>query len=193
MGPDIAIFRRHDAPTSDARTPRATQCPTGVIGRVCVRGPLVCRGYLRDDDDDVKRDAFWAGDGWFDTGDLGRLDRDGTLCLTGRSKEVINRGGEILSPFEIENAMATHPGVRECAAVPAPHAELQECVALIMCSSPTGAVPGLRVLCAHAAASLHPSKWCVRLRCLVCHHACPSPRRIMHTCFSMARAGRVCW
>ena len=63
---------------------------------------------------------------WFDTGDIGRLDSDGFLFITGRSKEVINRGGEIISPIEIEDAIQSHAGVSECACISVAHETLQE-------------------------------------------------------------------
>merc|ERR1719326_1851337 len=53
---------------------------------------------------------------WFRTGDLGTLDGDGFLKLVGRSKEVINRGGELISPFEVESMVMKFPGVRQCMA-----------------------------------------------------------------------------
>ncbi|KAK5722153.1 putative NRPS-like protein biosynthetic cluster [Elasticomyces elasticus] len=73
------------------------------VGRICVRGPPMFNGYLRADKS-VDQSCFDAA-GWFDTGDMGYLDADGFLYLTGRSKEVINRGGELISPFEVEEAV----------------------------------------------------------------------------------------
>jgi len=94
----------------------------GVEGEVQVRGPNVMAGY--EDDPEANRAAF--RDGWFRTGDLGYLDDDGYLFLTGRIKEMINRGGEKISPYEIESALRSHPAVAEAAVFPLPHARLGE-------------------------------------------------------------------
>ena len=96
--------------------------PLGASGEVVVRGPLVFRGYL--DDPQLTAQSF-AGE-WFRTGDLGHLDADGYLYLTGRIKEIINRGGEKISPLQIDSALATLPGVREAATFGIPHPSLGE-------------------------------------------------------------------
>lgn len=64
-------------------------------------------------------------DGWFSTGDMGHLDESGYLFISGRSKEIINRGGETISPFEIEEAVIQHACVKETLAFSAPHQEYQ--------------------------------------------------------------------
>jgi oxalate---CoA ligase len=71
--------------------------PAGVVGEVCINGPNVTSGYLNNPA--ANAEAF-AG-GWFHTGDQGFLDTDGFLTLTGRLKELINRGGEKISPIEV--------------------------------------------------------------------------------------------
>jgi oxalate---CoA ligase len=86
-------------------------CPSGVEGEVWVSGPTVVRGYLADASETTK--AF--ADGWFRTGDLGAFDRDGCLYLTGRIKNVINRGGEKISPEHVEDVLAGCDGVVEAA------------------------------------------------------------------------------
>ncbi|EPS45949.1 hypothetical protein H072_23 [Dactylellina haptotyla CBS 200.50] len=75
----------------------------GTVGRIAVRGQPVFGGYLRANHE-IDRSCF-TKNGWFDTGDMGYLDREGYLYITGRSKEVINRGGELISPFEIEETI----------------------------------------------------------------------------------------
>jgi acyl-CoA synthetase (AMP-forming)/AMP-acid ligase II/thioesterase domain-containing protein/acyl carrier protein len=85
-------------------------------GEVLVRGPSVTPGYV--DGEDV--------DGWFRTGDLGRLDADGYLTLTGRLKELINRGGEKVAPLEVEMELLRHPAVAEAVVFPLPHPRLGE-------------------------------------------------------------------
>lgn len=97
--------------------------PVGEAGEILVRGPGVMPGY-----EGVDREAF-SGD-WFHTGDQGYFDEEGYLYLTGRLKEMINRGGEKIAPLDIDQAAAAHPAVREAAAFPVPHPSLGETVAL---------------------------------------------------------------
>ena len=94
----------------------------GTEGEVVLRGDAVMDGYLGDER--ANREAF--RDGWFRTGDLGRLDRDGDLFITGRIKEIINRGGETISPLEIDHALAEHPSVFRTASFGVPHPTLNE-------------------------------------------------------------------
>lgn len=94
----------------------------GEEGEVSVRGENVMQGYL--DNPEANRAAFTRD--WFRTGDLGRLDQDGFLWLTGRAKEIINRGGEKVAPVEIENVLLTHEAVAEAVAFAIPHATLGE-------------------------------------------------------------------
>src|SRR5205085_7535339 len=68
-------------------------------------------------------------DGWFKTGDLGSLDADGYLFLKGRKKEFINRGGEKISPYEIEDVLCRHPDVATAAVFPVPDPRLSEEIA----------------------------------------------------------------
>ena len=122
-GPEIAIF---DLDTFSVLEPHLT------IGRIAVRGKPVFSGYTRAESSGgttlrVDRSAFNEYN-FFDTGDIGYLDIDGDLFVTGRSKEVINRGGEILSPVEIESAIGRIQGVSDVIAFSVPHALLQECV-----------------------------------------------------------------
>ncbi|MEV4969933.1 FadD7 family fatty acid--CoA ligase [Streptomyces scopuliridis] len=90
----------------------------GRVGEVWVRGPTVTRGYLGD----PAETARGFTDGWFHTGDLGSLDRDGDLFLTGRIKDLINRGGEKISPEHVEDVLSGCPGVTEAAVFPVPDA-----------------------------------------------------------------------
>jgi acyl-CoA synthetase (AMP-forming)/AMP-acid ligase II len=92
--------------------------PACTEGEVWVHGPTVTRGYLRNPAETARNFV----DGWFRTGDLGRLDDDGYLFLTGRIKSLINRGGEKISPEHVEDILTGYPGVAEAAvfAIPDP-------------------------------------------------------------------------
>jgi acyl-CoA synthetase (AMP-forming)/AMP-acid ligase II len=93
-------------------------CPAGTEGEVWVHGPTVSRGYLADPAELARNFA----DGWFRTGDLGSLDDDGYLFLTGRIKSLINRGGEKISPEHVEDILGGYPGVAEAAVFAIPDA-----------------------------------------------------------------------
>ena len=97
----------------------------GEHGEILLGGPTVTSGYL--DAPELNRASF-AG-AWFRTGDLGSLDSDGFLTLHGRKTELINRGGEKISPAEIDDALQRHPDVAEAAAFAVPHPRLGEDVA----------------------------------------------------------------
>ncbi|MBI3891787.1 MAG: AMP-binding protein [Candidatus Wallbacteria bacterium] len=92
--------------------------PAGIIGELELSGPIVSAGYLEN----PVATANSRRDGWFRTGDLASVDTDGYFRIAGRSKEMWISGGENVYPAEIENALATHPGVAEacCFGVPDP-------------------------------------------------------------------------
>jgi acyl-CoA synthetase (AMP-forming)/AMP-acid ligase II/thioesterase domain-containing protein/acyl carrier protein len=95
----------------------------GQVGQVMLRGPSVMPGYLLDD---VEGEPTGLLDGWLATGDLGSVDERGLLTIVGRTKEIINRGGEKIAPYDVEKALLAHPAVREAAAFAVPHARLGE-------------------------------------------------------------------
>jgi acyl-CoA synthetase (AMP-forming)/AMP-acid ligase II len=99
--------------------------PSHTLGEVVIRGDNVTVGY------DANLEATQAAfcDGWFRTGDQGYRDADGYIVLTGRLKEIINRGGEKVSPREVEEALLTHPAVSQAVAFAMPDARLGEEVA----------------------------------------------------------------
>ena len=97
--------------------------PPGVEGELQVRGPSVFDGYL--DNAEATADAF-TSEGWFRTGDLTRMDEHGNIQITGRSKDVINRGGVKFNAADVEALLARHPGVASCAIVPTPDSVLGE-------------------------------------------------------------------
>ncbi|KAK2664054.1 hypothetical protein Ddye_002628 [Dipteronia dyeriana] len=110
----------------------------GVSGEVCIRGPNVTKGYKNNPE--ANKEAFKFG--WFHTGDVGFLDSDGYLHLVGRIKELINRGGEKISPIEVDAVLVSHPDIAQavsfgepdekygeeiyCAVIPREGAELKE-------------------------------------------------------------------
>jgi oxalate---CoA ligase len=98
---------------------------TGEHGEILLGGPTVTSGYLEAPE--LNRTSFV--DGWFRTGDIGSLDADGFLTIHGRKTEMINRGGEKISPAEIDEALQRHPDVAEAATFGAPHPRLGEDVA----------------------------------------------------------------
>jgi acyl-CoA synthetase (AMP-forming)/AMP-acid ligase II/acyl carrier protein len=97
----------------------------GQTGEVVIRGVSVTSGYVNNDE--ANRGAFSLG--WFRTGDQGYIDADGYLFLTGRLKEIINRGGEKISPREIDDVLMTHPAIAQAVAFAVPHVQLGEDVA----------------------------------------------------------------
>lgn len=114
-------------------------CPTGTIGHVLMRGPQVTPGYL-----DPRHDkGAMLADGWLDSGDLGRIDAEGYVWLTGRSKDLIIRGGHNIDPTLIEEAADTHPAVSQSAAVGMPDPYTGEVPILYVTARPGAALsPG---------------------------------------------------
>ncbi len=112
------------------------QAPTGAVGEVAARGPRLMSGYWGNEA--ATRDAFSRG--WLYTGDRGYVDEDGYLYLTGRSKDFIKRGGEMISPQEVEETLAAHPGVAEAAVIGAPDLSWGERVRAIVAPRPGSSV-----------------------------------------------------
>jgi acyl-CoA synthetase (AMP-forming)/AMP-acid ligase II len=110
--------------------------PFGQIGQVVVRGPGLISGY--EDNLEATRDAFV--DGWFKTGDVGFFDEEGYLFLTGRSREMINRGGEKIAPRQVDEVLLEHPAVAEVATFAVPHPTLGEDVAAAVVLRPRAEV-----------------------------------------------------
>jgi acyl-CoA synthetase (AMP-forming)/AMP-acid ligase II len=96
--------------------------PQGSLGEVVVKGKNVIDGY--ENNPEANATAFVKG--WFRTGDRGVMDEDGYLRLTGRLKELINRGGEKISPLEVDDVLLRHPAVAEALAFAVPHQSLGE-------------------------------------------------------------------
>lgn len=122
--------------------------PAGADGEVVIQGPDQFVGYR----DPVLNVGAFTDDGWYRTGDLGRLDEDGRLTITDRIKDVIIRGGETISPGQIEDVLQAHPAIAEAAAIAAPDSRYGEVVAAVVVLTP-GAELNLALLQSHFAAS----------------------------------------
>jgi acyl-CoA synthetase (AMP-forming)/AMP-acid ligase II len=125
-GPEVGLLLGDGRVVTDA----------GIEGEVVIRGPNVTLGY--ESNDKANAESFLFAGGlpcrgaplpWFRTGDEGRFDGDGFLSITGRLKEIINRGGEKISPREVDEAILDHPAVLEVCTFALPHEKLGEEVA----------------------------------------------------------------
>ena len=116
-GPEVAI--RHEDGRLLAR---------GETGEIVIRGPNVTAGY----ENNPKANAEGFADGWFRTGDQGVMDADGYISITGRLKEIINRGGEKVSPREVDEILMDHAAVAQVVCFGMPHPKLGEEVAAVV-------------------------------------------------------------
>lgn len=101
------------------------ELPPGEHGEVLVGGPTLISGYLNAPE--LNSESFVSG--WYKSGDIGSVDEEGFLTLQGRKSELINRGGEKISPVEVDDALMRHPAVAEATAFSVPHSRLGEDVA----------------------------------------------------------------
>jgi acyl-CoA synthetase (AMP-forming)/AMP-acid ligase II len=113
-GPEVAIMDE-----------RGELLRPGHIGEIVIRGPNVTTGYKNN----PEANATAFTNGWFRTGDQGLMDEEGYVRLTGRLKEIINRGGEKISPREVDEVLLDHPAVAQVVTFAVPHAKLGEDVA----------------------------------------------------------------
>ncbi len=116
-GPDVGIMG------ADGRL-----LGSGAEGEIVIRGDNVFSGY--ENNPEANREAF--ADGWFRTGDLGVIDKSGYLTISGRLKEIINRGGEKIAPREVDDVIQAHPAVDQVVTFALPHNKLGETVAAIV-------------------------------------------------------------
>jgi acyl-CoA synthetase (AMP-forming)/AMP-acid ligase II len=116
-GPQVAIMGED-----------GTLLPAGEVGEIVIRGANVTASY----ENNPKANAEAFSDGWFRTGDQGTMDAEGYLSLTGRLKEIINRGGEKISPREVDEVLMDHPAVAQVVCFAIPHAKLGEEVGAVV-------------------------------------------------------------
>lgn len=132
--------------------------PPGVIrlsgsGEILYRSPTLMNGYFDRPDETA---AALAG-GWYHTGDVGSMDADGYIWITGRAREVIRTGGETVAPIEVEEALAGLLGVSELAAVGIPDAQWGEIICLAVVPAP-GGPPSVDQVRSHLSGRLAPFK-----------------------------------
>ncbi|HEY7759249.1 MAG TPA: acyl--CoA ligase [Burkholderiales bacterium] len=123
--------------------------PAGATGEIAIRGENVTAGY--ENNLKANAEAFTAG--WFRTGDQGVMDAEGYFTITGRLKEIINRGGEKISPREVDEVLLDHPAVQQCVTFAVPHDKLGEDVAAAVVLR-EGAQADERALCEFVAQHL---------------------------------------
>jgi long-chain acyl-CoA synthetase len=129
------------------------------VGEIQARTPTVTDGYLGEPG------GIADSEGWVSTGDLGRLEEPSWLYITGRSKDVIIRGGENIASAHVEDALIAHPDVLEAAAVSLPHADLGEEVgaAIVLRAGAAPSVDSLRAVAARNLARFElPGRWWLR-------------------------------
>jgi len=133
--------------------------PPKALGEISIRGPNVMRGY----ENNPAADASAFSNGWLRTGDTGMLDEEGYLFIRGRIKELINRGGEKISPREIDEVLLQHPAVQQAVAFALPHPVLGEDVAAAVVLRPGAAatVGELRSFAAARLAEFKVPRWIV--------------------------------
>lgn len=117
-------------------------CAAGVVGEICLSGPTVVRGYLND----PTSTARTFTDGWLHTGDLGSIGPSGALSIRGRIKELINRGGEKISPERVEELLISHPDVTQAVVFGLADALYGERVAAVVVTR-DGSRPDLAAYC----------------------------------------------
>ncbi|MFT5485411.1 MAG: acyl-CoA synthetase (AMP-forming)/AMP-acid ligase II [Paracoccaceae bacterium] len=138
-----AVFNTRVQIVDDAHEPVGA----GEIGRIRYRGPGVASGFFNDPE--ANKETYHEG--WFYPGDLGRLDENGYLYLSGRSKEVIIRGGANIYPAEIEEVLLSHPGVNDAAVIGWPSPEMGEEIAAFVTGD--GSIDELMAHCREKLAS----------------------------------------
>jgi malonyl-CoA/methylmalonyl-CoA synthetase len=128
--PGVSVRVRDDA---------GNELPAGEVGGIEVRGPNVFKGYWRMPE---KTAEEFTADGWFKTGDVGRIDAQGRVTIVGRSKDLIITGGYNVYPAEVEGFINELPGVAESAVIGVPHPDFGEAVVAVVVPRPGAALAG---------------------------------------------------
>jgi acyl-CoA synthetase (AMP-forming)/AMP-acid ligase II/carbonic anhydrase/acetyltransferase-like protein (isoleucine patch superfamily)/acyl carrier protein len=153
VGPEVIIAIDND---DDGKF---KSCATMEPGNIFVRNYPCFTGYENDEAANSESFAIINKKKYFNTGDVGYLDAEGYLFISGRSKEIINRGGETISPFEIEEAIIQHPNIKDCMAFSAKHKEFQETVGIVIVTKANYPRIDLLALHRYCDTRLHRSKW----------------------------------
>jgi non-ribosomal peptide synthetase component E (peptide arylation enzyme) len=124
--------------------PDGRRCPPGEEGELQVRGCLLFPGFFNNP---AANEAGFTADGWYRTGDLATIDAAGNVAITGRSKDVINRGGVKFNPRDVEDLLDAHPAILQSAIVPMPDPVLGERACAFATLRPGVAEPKLEELC----------------------------------------------
>ena len=118
-------------------------CAAGEIGAIEVRGPNLFKGYWRMPE---KTAEEFTADGWFKTGDVGKVDAGGVVTIVGRSKDLIITGGYNVYPAEVEGTLNDLPGVAESAVIGAPHPDFGEGVVAVVVAKPGAALSAAELI-----------------------------------------------
>lgn len=137
-----------------------TAVATGAEGELQLRGYSILAGYLNNPD---ANGAAFTDDGWFRTGDLATVDGDGNVVITGRVKDVINRGGIKINPTDIENILQAHPAIVLAALVPMPDDVLGERICLFATLAPGASLTFDEVTAYLADSGIAKMRWPERL------------------------------
>jgi acyl-CoA synthetase (AMP-forming)/AMP-acid ligase II len=146
----LAVTEGRPSPGVDLRIvgPDGAEQPTGVEGEIQVRGPMVCLGYV----DPALTAAAFDAEGFFATGDLGRVDADGYVTVSGRLKDIIIRKGENISAKEVEDLLFEHPDIDDVSVIGLPDAERGERCCAVVVARPGAAALTLDAVAEHLRA-----------------------------------------
>ena len=159
---DVRIVDANDQPA-----------PQGVVGEICARGETVMMGYWERPEETAKA----VVDGWMHTGDGGYMDKDGYVYVVDRIQDMINSGGENIYSAEVENCIAQHPGVAQCAAIGIPSEQWGETVHAVVMRKP-GAV-------------VTPDEIIAFCKERIAGYKCPRSVKIQDEMLPMSGAGKI--
>lgn len=151
------------------------QLPQGQEGEICVRGENVTAGYLNNA---AANATAYTADGFFRTGDQGRTDADGYVSITGRIKELINKGGEKISPIELDNVLTRHPAVADAVSFAIPDDLYGQDIGVAIVLKPDAQLAP-ETLCSWVAEKLAKFKVPKKVR-YVPHISSPPPSHLTH-------------